>query len=432
MPNIITNKFKIDNAKNFLDGLSANGNSTLYFFLAKASPWGIEDSPPTPIDNQENEHRVWDEVISLKKIVPTNIVNVVKRITWEKQTVYTEYDNTDPNLLDKNFYVINKDYDVYKCIDNYNGNKSTIEPTGKNLNIFTTADNYKWKYLYSVSTSDRLKFLTSNWMPVIINSDVAAVAKDGAIENIKILNGGTDYSVFSRVVVEGDGTNANILAKQNLGVIYDFTYTNNGSGFRFANAYVTDPTRSGRSANIRAIISPVGGHGSNPIKELNARYLMINVKTEYNEGFGDFPEGFTFRKLGLVKNPKSLDGKIANVSTLNGLKGITINEVAGSFNNNEYVEGVTSKANAYIVSSNVVSGNGYLRYVQSFGITDNYRTFTIGESIIGKTSGATALVANTLSSEVLKDSGDIMYIENRTPITRSTDQTDNLHLVIEF
>ena len=35
-------------------------------------------------------------------------------------------------------------------------------------------------------------------------------------------------------------------------------------------------------------------------------------------------------------------------------------------------------------------------------------------------------------SEIDHDSGDILYIENRAPITRAADQTENIKLVIEF
>ena len=43
------------------------------------------------------------------------------------------------------------------------------------------------------------------------------------------------------------------------------------------------------------------------------------------------------------------------------------------------------------------------------------------------------LIRSTYSaSEIDADSGDILYIENRAPITRAADQTENIKLVIEF
>jgi hypothetical protein len=431
MPNIVTNKLRINNAKNFLDSISLSGGNSLYMFLSKPNAWQ-DDTVPDPLDIKETYSKIWDEMISLKRILPTNISNVVRRIDWEFEGVYAEYDHDDNNLMSKNFYVLNSNFDVYKCIDNANGSVSRIMPSGKNFNIITLSDGYKWKFLYSISTGDQIKFLTKYWMPVLKDVSVSANAKDGGIEHIKIYNGGLDYSTYANVAIKGDGTGAKIKPKTSLGVIYDFTYEDVGTGYRYANAYISDPTFSGKYANIKAIINPQGGHGYDPVYELGSNYLMINVKTDYNEGYGDFPAGFTFRQLGLVKNPKSTTGFVATDSTLGALNGISLSNISGTFSQNEYIEGTVSMANAYVVSSNVVSSNGYVKYIQSFGVTTNFDSFIKGENIIGKTSGATASVSNLLYSEVVPNTGDIFYIENRTPITRSSSQTDNLHLVIEF
>jgi hypothetical protein len=438
MPSLITKQFKLVNAKNFIEQFSASSGNSLYMFLAKPSRWSSDSDVPTaPVDNYQSYSKLWQEIVGLKRINFTNMVPVVPRINWESNKIYEEYDNEDPNLLDKAFYLINSEYNVYKCIDNNNRRFSSVEPSGQSLNIFSTSDGYKWKYLYTVSNADRLNFLTEAWMPVRINEDVASAAKDGAIEHIKLINGGLDYSVRATVIVEGDGANASITAKQSLGVIYDFTFNNTGDGYRVANAYILDSNSQGRNANIRPIISPIGGHGSNPAAELGAHYVMLQCRTIYNEGFGDFPGTFSYRKLGLLRNPKNVYNTIANVSTLSGLMKITLANVNGIFNNNEFIEGQNSKANAYVVSSNVITsgnstGNGYIQYMQTYDLTSNYKSFTIGESVLGKFSGAVAQVVNIVSPEVIHDTGEILYVENRYPITKSPDQSENLHLVLEF
>ena len=43
-----------------------------------------------------------------------------------------------------------------------------------------------------------------------------------------------------------------------------------------------------------------------------------------------------------------------------------------------------------------------------------------------------SLVSGYSASEIDADSGDVMYIENRAPVTRSADQTENVKLIIEF
>jgi hypothetical protein len=433
MSNIITKNFKINNAKAFKENYAnvSYGNS-LYMFLARPNPWNNDSIPPDPTDDLENYAKTWDEIISLKRVLLTDIANVVKRRDWKYGIIYDTYDHEDKLLLEKNFYVLNSDKLVYKCIDNGQGRASLIEPTGTSPYIFTTSDGYKWKYLYTINQANQLKFLTDNWMPVFKDDTVASNAIDGGIEHIKIINGGTDYSVFSNVIIAGDGANANISIRSSLGVISGFSYNNTGTGYRYANSYIVDPRSSGKYANIKAIVSPTGGHGYDPVTELGAYYVMINSKTSFNEGFGDFPQGFTYRKLGLIKNPIDKNNILASDITLLGLPGANISNVIGTFLPNENIEGANSSANVYLVSSNVTSGNGYIRYIQSFETTNNWKSFIIGETIIGKKSGTTAKISNVLYSEIKQDKGEIIYIENRTPITRAIDQTDNLHLVIEF
>lgn len=433
MPNIVTKQLKITNSKNFIDSFALSNGNSLYMFFGKPNPWENGDVVvPSPKDNVENTTKIWDEMISLKRIQPENINHVVKRINWAYNDLYAEYDGEDENLFEKNFYVLNSEYNVYKCISNNNDSPSRIEPTGTSRDIITLSDNYRWKYLYNIPIESRLRFLTNNWMPVLTDTDISANAKGGAIENIKIINGGLDYPTSTTITITGDGEDAEVSPRLNLGVLYDFYYTNKGMNYRYAKATINDSSGSGKYANIKAIVSPIDGHGYDPISELGSHYLMINAKTDYNEGFGDFPGKFSFRKIGLIKNPIDVYQNIANASTLNALSGIYVKTVVGSFSQNEFIEGTTSLANAYVVTSNVVSGNGYVKFIRNFDLTSNYNKFLPEETILGKTSGAIAKVSNLLYPELIPNKGDIFYVENKTPITRSIDQTDNLHLVIEF
>jgi len=432
MPNIVTNKLRIDNAKNFKNEVSLTSGNSLYLFLSKPSPWSDDDTVPNPLDYSLDTARTWDEMISLKRIVPLDIAHVVKRINWEKFTTYAAYDNLDPDLFSKSFYVINSEFNVYKCIHNNNDRQSIIEPTSNSLDIVTLSDGYRWKYMYSIGIGDRLKFLTNRWMPVLSDDLVISSANPGAIENIKILNTGFGYNPTSVIVIDGDGSSISVAPKIDLGVLYDVVYYNTGINYRYATGRLIDNTGSGRYANIQPVISPQYGHGYDPVLELNASLLMINCKTTYTEGFGDFPGSFSYRILGIVKNPINANGLVSTSTTLNALSGITLRSASNNFNQYEYVQGGLSSANAYVVVSNITGGNGYVKFIQNFDLTSNYSSFIPGETIIGKTSGAIATVSNLLYPEVMKNKGDILYIENKSPITRTTEQTDNLHLVIEF
>jgi hypothetical protein len=432
MSNIITNQLKINNSKNFLDSITLSSGNSLYMFFGKPNNWKDDSNIPAPKDNQDNVTEIWDDMVSLKRILPENVIHVVKRINWVVDTIYDEYTNLDDALFEKPFYVLNSELNVYKCISNNNGRSSTIEPTGRNFDIITLADKYRWKYLYNISIGNKLKFLTNNWMPVLTDEDVAANSNKGSIEQIKILNGGIGYSALSTVSINGDGQDVEITPKLDLGVIYDFNYTNIGTNYRHATGVINDSTGSGKYANIQIIVSPINGHGYDPVTELGSHSLMFNSKTDYNEGFGDFPGNFSYRKIGIIKNPIDVYNNIANAATLSSLSGINLQSVNGTFTQNEFIEGRTSFANAYVVTANITAGNGYIKFVRSFDLTSNYTNFDTEEYIIGKTSGATAKVVSSLEPEVMRNKGDLYYIEHRTPVIRSTNQTDNLHLVIEF
>ena len=105
MSNIVTKQLKINNSKNFIDNLSISSGNSLYMFLAKPNAWQGNDSDvPVPKDNQETTTKIWDEMVSLKRILPDSIINVVRRIDWNYDTVYAEFDNADENIFDKSFY----------------------------------------------------------------------------------------------------------------------------------------------------------------------------------------------------------------------------------------------------------------------------------------------------------------------------------------
>ena len=90
------------------------------------------------------------------------------------------------NLFDANFYVLNSARNVYKCLDNNNNSAPTVEPTGTDTIVLSTADGYKWKFMYTLSASEQSNFLSTDFMAVSTNSSVSSNAVDGAIDVVKI------------------------------------------------------------------------------------------------------------------------------------------------------------------------------------------------------------------------------------------------------
>jgi hypothetical protein len=115
------------------------------------------------------------------------------------------------------FYCMTDDYHVYKCIFNDNGKPSQNRPSGTDEKIIELADNYKWKYMYTIPLSMRNKFLSLATMPVataLSNQFYSA----GSIVSATIENPGyryvkTSYRVTGFKVVSGGagyGSNAGV------------------------------------------------------------------------------------------------------------------------------------------------------------------------------------------------------------------------------
>ena len=47
-------------------------------------------------------------------------------------------------------------------------------------------------------------------------------------------------------------------------------------------------------------------------------------------------------------------------------------------------------------------------------------------------SGGSAVLSNVANGAMQIGSGDVIYIENRAPVARASDQTEDIKLIIEF
>lgn len=186
MSSVLTNKFRIHNAKSFVEGFSEAVPTNIYTAIGKVTPWSTNDTysgasstssdsnPPTPLDHIQNENEVWRNMIAAKKVKNTDVVHAIPKVSWETNKIYTMYTDTDATLLvdvtnsstPKPFYVMTDEFNVYKCLFNNNNSESTVKPTGNGTSLITPSDGYIWKYMYTVSPSDAFRFMTENFIPI--------------------------------------------------------------------------------------------------------------------------------------------------------------------------------------------------------------------------------------------------------------------------
>lgn len=472
--------------------------------------YGTEDVPPLPLDNQREKLGLYDEIIAAKRITDAFARTVIRRYNWDlvanpkfdmwkpdysatpggggqigKQTATSQ-----DSIADAKFYVMNSDYEVFKCLyngenpANLTGQNATEEPKTSSGNyasatgLYTEASGagYIWKYMYTMPTDDVLRFLSSDFMPIVLPTNntrvaVSGAAVPGAIDVALIEDAGanfTDGTVYTGI--KGDGTGGVLELTITGGAItscsvvargQDYTYGNVllGNGNLFSDQALT--TAVGTPANatgaIEVVMPPQGGHGSDHEVELNGKRVMTNIRLTYAEGSGDFPVDNDFRRIGIIKDPYNWGTTtFATGDTLSGLKAVKITGATADYIPDETITQTVTGGTAYgtVVSWTLDSGSttaGVLKYIQTVDAhTDQgvVRAFESNGSnaISGGLSAASGNVdttyANTLlgstfaaglaAPEIENNSGEVIYIENRRLITRAPDQIEDIKLVIEF
>jgi hypothetical protein len=442
------------NAKQFVEsvrepwaGASANANTFHYVFIGRPQSWSNDNLPPTPVDTINLQFDVWKDMIAMKKVNREDMAHVVAREDWVSGTVYDMYDHditsTNPaysgatSLFQSNFYVVTDEFKVYKCLFNNNNQASTVKPTSTSTSAVQLGDGYVWKYMYTIDTDSIIKFLTPEFMPVLACSTVQAAAVDGAIDIIKVTYAGNAYVSTPSVVIVGDGNvAAAATATMAGGLITDITVGTRGTGYHVANVTITGGAPNA-NATARAILGPPGGHGSNPVDELGGYYVMINSKLVYAEGSGDFPVTNDFRRIGMILDPLVYGSSNvrATANTLTTQWSFFANSTSAAFAVDEVITGGTSGAKARILTTTnvIVAGNSTTRFIQPLDDSStNFTMFQVNETVTGGTSGSTAVIRQIYGPEANIHSGIVTYVDNRRPISRAADQSESIHIVIEF
>ena len=485
MPAIITDRFRIHNSEQFQEAFSEGSGNVMYLGIGRPQAFatstrgdgrtnneGTDTAPLTPGDNRNAQSFPFDDLLAAKRIAASDVTFAVPRRNWVTGTTYDIYrhDYGDritgtstaltsnsgvSNLADANFYVLTTARNVYKCLDNDGDTASTVEPTGTSTTVQTLADGYKWKYMYTLSASQQSNFLSTDFMAVETNSTVSSAAVDGAIDIIRIKtpgSGGAD-GTHTNIDIRGDGSGGKCSVTVAGGVVTAVTVTTAGTGYTFGTVSNAQIVAAGATsltgAELDVIIPPKGGHGKNAVEELGGFYVMLNTSLEGTESgnSGDVTVANDFRKITLIRDPLS-SGSAATATTLRGTKAINVTGVSGSFVVDEKITQATTGAVGKVVEWD--STNNILYYIQTRhtdeGIDSNgNQTAFSGTNAVtgaGGASGTPTTSTSTINnvsftsgysaSEIDADSGDILYIENRAPITRAADQTENIKLVIEF
>lgn len=424
----IRNEFSVYNAKRFMDSVPDN---KLYVFLGKTSEWSDELDPPTPTPCEQDMLNAYRDMLIFKRISTLNLSLAIKRNLWQAGTVYQPWDSQDGLLAEKTFFVITSDNRVYKCLDSIPNTPSTIEPKDTGVTPVRLSDGYTWKFMYDISTSDMEKYKDTEVIPVKILTDddgslqyqVQEYAVPGTINHIEVLEGGSGYTSAPAVTIDGDGQGATATAVLDGDKVSYILVSNTGQGYTWATATVTGT--SSVTAQARVILSPVNGHGSNASEELLARYVITTVTFDNDED-GKFPVDTKFRQIGLLSNPT-----LWNSSTIADLSGASVQYTTlncsgfnGTFIEGEWLKDTTSGKSKVAQVIRVSSNNILVNNIKA-KINDN-------DQLQGESSGTSAEVISVVEPTLKPFSGEMLYIENRQPISKIENQSETYRLIIKF
>ena len=380
--------------------------------------------------------------------------------------------------------------------DNPSGRPSLDEPTFTDLeprSAGTSGDGYIWKYLFRIKPSEIVKFETTDYIPVpsdwATSSDNAAVrdnAVDGSIKIVAITDRGvglgTANRTYSNVPIRGDGTGATCtIVINNDQKVDTITVSNQGSNYTFGNVDLVAggvPTGTSRPT-FDVIMTPQGGHGADIYRELGAYNVLLYSRIENDNENPDFITGNQVARIGVVQNPEESAGTILTSdksSAVPAIKLVGAGYSSATFEADSYVtQTIATGSTAVGRVINYDQTTGVLKYWQDRSVagfntvgtaqtlptygfdlkefTDapstggsitivpstgsnlaidtsftgvstviNNRTYYLGQSFDNGVAGA----------EVRKHSGNIVYVDNRPSITRSSNQKEDIKVILQF
>ena len=340
---------------------------------------------------------------------------------------------------------------------------------------------------------DTLSYITipNDWETNEEYDSVRLNAEDsGQIKVVLVKNRGINVGPANRVYecnIIGDGENGLVsIVVNNQSQVESVTVSDGGTGYTFGTIDLSSggfPESFTTKPEFEVIIPPKGGHGRDIYKELGTTRVLVFSQIKNDATNPDFIVGNKISRIGLISNPLSAESdEILDKNQASGLSAIRLIGV----NDPDDFKNASFEANAEITQTigigvtavgKVVSYNkntGVLKFTQDrtehgfdynlnrssdgtygnekFSFTSdlldggsleifgsnqileididfngdllviNNQNYFLGQDFIDGVSGP----------EVKKYSGDLIYVDNRPSITRSSSQREDIKIVLQF
>jgi hypothetical protein len=353
-----------------------------------------------------------------------------------------------------------------------------------------SGDGYIWKYLFSISPSDIIKFDSTEYVTVPNNwsyttdSQIRAIRENGdstvnenQIKKVYIQNSGANYAngLGQELNILGDGTGAKVSVDVVSGRITNTVVSSGGKDYSYGMVDLgsLNSNAAGNYATLVPIIPPSRGHGYDIYKELGTDKVLIYAR--FDDSTKDFPIDTKFAQVGIVKNPTSIGStQIYTDNTFSSVYSLKLTSVSGTPSVGEKISQIVTDGKAFGYVASYDTETRVLKYFRDrslywnqttlnqtdyVGISTNGKIFDFQTSsalIIGANSGFTGSIDTSFSGittnptgtklinlgvnftngvaspEINKGSGDIVYIDNRPIISRNSRQKEDIKIILEF
>ena len=331
-----------------------------------------------------------------------------------------------------------------------------------------------------------------NWGDNAADAAVKSNAVDGGIKIVVVKDRGTGIGTanqtYTRVPIKGDVFNAECtLVVNNDAQIESVTVSNEGFGYTYGNVdlaagSVPTPTAP---PTLDVIIPPPGGHGSDIYRELGATNALLYARIENDAENPDFITGNQIARIGIIENPKSFGSdQLLTLDKASAAYGLRLTGTGYS--------SVTFTADSLISQTTGTGVTAYgkvIAYDQTTGVLKYWQDRTIAGFITATGSVSTAQTAtaaiygyNTTrftadpssggnvtivggssnlsisttftglstsinnrtyylgqtftkgvsNPEIDKYSGNMIYVDHRPSITRSSNQKEDIKIILQF
>jgi hypothetical protein len=478
MSAIITENFRRNNTRLFLNDISAQTNGKYYLGIGKQDRWDNDEenitfTPPVAVGTQADASEVLNNLSTLVSLnALTGVGRVIPAVAWKSGNTYQAYSsyNSAPfypsGTLQPCYVTINGA--IFLCLKtglNASGvvKPSTVAPSVQSSEYapFTLSDagtgsGYIWVL---VQEAPNTQIIRNNTFTDIRTTKLTGTEETnsitqcgGLVTGFTIVSGGTGYtttgstpSVLKLRVNDGftstdrSATSVTLNFTVSGGAIDSVSFPAGWPAYSGSNAAIgalfasIEFTGSGSGAKIVPTIAPAKGFAYDPSAVMPSWFAGLAISLDDSISGDNFYS--RYRQISIVKNPTVEAGQ-ESAGTLNALKYI-------NFPDTTDVAGLVVDANSSVLKNNAGEVIGYAdKLITTTGakklyfhqnLSSGYRELPPSGSIeVG--SGSTEYAYESINNgEFINDgNAEVLFTENRSFISRASGQTEDLILIIQF